>query len=519
MAEAPGFASPSGAGSDSRKKRPGCEPGAKNLPASAVQEVVAHGPPWPVSKRRPSTVTSHRSPNSILARAAVAALLGLLLPASARARSASLPGFTEVARRVRPSVVNLAITQNAPPPSSRRGPGGGPGGMDPFDDFFRRFFGERPGGGGPMPAQRSLGSGFIIDEDGYIATNAHVVNHASKVVVRLSDKAEYPAKIIGVDEKTDVALIKIENSKEHLVPVTFGDFSAKERVLGAGPYDDFIQTDAAINPGNSGGPLVDADGRVIGINAAISSRSGGNDGIGFAIPINLARGVLDQLRKSGKVERGWLGVSVQSVTPELAESFGLPESAGALVAAVSAGSPAEKAAIERGDVILAFNGTPIQESHQLPALVAQAPIGQQATVTVLRQGKRLEVPVNVVRQPDDIDEEESQPNGGGENGAGPTAGSAHALDPWGLRAMEITPEIARRNGLPVKRGVVINDVADGSAAAEAGIQPGDVLREVNRTPVTTLSDVRAALKKASRKDLLVLVQRGDATAFHVLKRN
>ena len=491
-------------------------------------------------------MTSHRSPNSILARAAVAALLGLLLPASARARSASLPGFTEVARRVRPSVVNLAITQNAPPPSSRRGPGGGPGGMDPFDDFFRRFFGERPGGGGPMPAQRSLGSGFIIDEDGYIATNAHVVNHASKVVVRLSDKAEYPAKIIGVDEKTDVALIKIENSKEHLVPVTFGDsnalevgewvmaigspfgleqtvtvgvVSAKERVLGAGPYDDFIQTDAAINPGNSGGPLVDADGRVIGINAAISSRSGGNDGIGFAIPINLARGVLDQLRKSGKVERGWLGVSVQSVTPELAESFGLPESAGALVAAVSAGSPAEKAAIERGDVILAFNGTPIQESHQLPALVAQAPIGQQATVTVLRQGKRLEVPVNVVRQPDDIDEEESQPNGGGENGAGPTAGSAHALDPWGLRAMEITPEIARRNGLPVKRGVVINDVADGSAAAEAGIQPGDVLREVNRTPVTTLSDVRAALKKASRKDLLVLVQRGDATAFHVLKRN
>ncbi len=491
-------------------------------------------------------MTSHRSPNSILARAAVAAILGLLLPASARARSASLPGFTEVARRVRPSVVNLAITQNAPPPSSRRGPGGGPGGMDPFDDFFRRFFGERPGGGGPMPAQRSLGSGFIIDEEGYIATNAHVVNHASKVVVRLSDKAEYPAKIIGVDEKTDVALIKIENSKEHLVPVTFGDsnalevgewvmaigspfgleqtvtvgvVSAKERVLGAGPYDDFIQTDAAINPGNSGGPLVDADGRVIGINAAISSRSGGNDGIGFAIPINLARGVLDQLRKSGKVERGWLGVSVQSVTPELAESFGLPEPAGALVAAVSAGSPAEKAAIERGDVILAFNGTPIQESHQLPALVAQAPIGQQATVTVLRQGKRLEVPVNVVRQPDDLDEEEAQPNGGGEDGAGPTAGSAHALDPWGLRAMEITPEIARRNGLPVKRGVVINDVADGSAAAEAGIQPGDVLREVNRTPVTSLSDVRAALKKTSRKDLLVLVQRGDATAFHVLKRN
>jgi serine protease Do len=419
--------------------------------------------------------------------------------------------------------------------------------MDPFDDFFRRFFGERPGGRGmgPLPAQRSLGSGFVIDTEGHIATNAHVVANASKVVVRFSDKSEYPAKIVGVDEKTDVALIKIENPKGELVPVSLGDsnalevgewvmaigspfgleqtvtvgvVSAKERVLGAGPYDDFIQTDAAINPGNSGGPLVDADGRVIGINAAISSRSGGNDGIGFAIPINLARGVLDQLKRSGKVERGWLGVSVQGVTPELAESFGLSEPSGALVAAVSSGSPAEKAGLERGDVILAFNGTTIQESHQLPALVAEAPIGRTATVTVLRAGKRIEVGVNVVRQPDDLDEEESRGDGGPGGDEAPGAGASKSLEPWGLATMEITPELARRNGLPVKRGVVVSDVAEGSAAAEAGIQPGDVLREVNRSPISSLADVRAALRKSAPKDLLVLVQRGDGTAFHVLKR-
>jgi len=493
---------------------------------------------------------THRRPIPPPSRAAFAAVLGLLLPAAlplpAAARSASLPGFTEVARRARPSVVNLAITQNAEPPRGRRGmgPPGMPPGMDPFDDFFRRFFGERPGGRGmgPMPAQRSLGSGFVIDTEGHIATNAHVVANASKVVVRFSDKSEYPAKIVGVDEKTDVALIKIENPKGALVPVTLGDsnalevgewvmaigspfgleqtvtvgvVSAKERVLGAGPYDDFIQTDAAINPGNSGGPLVDADGRVIGINAAISSRSGGNDGIGFAIPINLARGVLEQLKRSGKVERGWLGVSVQGVTPELAESFGLSEPTGALVAAVSAGSPAEKAGVERGDVILSFNGTTIQESHQLPALVAEAPIGRTATITVLRGGKRMDLGVNVVRQPDDLDEEES--GTGPAEGDEPTAGT-RSLEPWGIETMEITPELARRSGLPVKRGVVVSDVAMGSAAAEAGIRPGDVIREVNRTAVASLSELRAALRKSPRKDLLVLVQRGDDTAFHVLKR-
>ena len=461
----------------------------------------------------------------------LAALVPLATAASALARSADLPSFSQVAKETRPSVVNIAITQSAAP----QAPGGSQRGVpgDPFDDFFRRFFGDGRGG----PAQRSLGSGFVISSDGYIATNAHVVDRAGKVTVRLSDKHEYEAKIVGVDEKTDVALIKIETPKKPLTPVTFGDssaldvgewviaigspfgleqtvtvgvVSAKGRVLGAGPYDDFIQTDAAINPGNSGGPLLDGNGRVIGINTAISSRSGGNEGVGFAIPINLARNVLDQLREHGTVERGWLGVAVQGVTPDLAESFGLEEPTGALVAGVTEDSPAADAGIERGDIIVAFNGTRIDESHQLPTLVADALVGDKVAVTVLRKGQRRDLTVKIAKQPD-------QPEGGPVGRQGGSA-SVGALDEWGLRVTDITPEIARRNKLPVERGVVVSDVAMDSPAAEAGIRPGDVLREVNRTQVASVGEVRAALKDSQRSDVLLLLQRGSNTAFHVLKK-
>ena len=474
----------------------------------------------------------------------VAAVLAAL-PGSALSRPTDLPSFTGVARQVRPSVVNISITQAADPPPARfqgQGRGGPTGPGDPFDDFFRRFFNDPRGGGGVVP-QRSLGSGFVVSEDGYIATNAHVVEHAGKVTVRFADKREYDAKIVGVDPKTDVALLKVDHAREHLTPVSFGDsnslevgewvmaigspfgleqtvtvgvVSAKERVLGAGPYDDFIQTDAAINPGNSGGPLLDADGRVIGINAAISSRSGGNDGIGFAIPINLAKGVIDQLRAHGKVERGWLGVAVQSVTPDLADNFGLSEPIGALVAGVSPNGPAAKAGVERGDVIVAFNGTTISESHQLPALVADAPVGKAAHLTVLRGGKRIEIEARIARQPEDT--QAAVETGDAEAGVRPGAATG-GLEDWGLRLADITPQLARRNQLPVERGVVVADVAYDSPAADAGIQPGDVLREVNRTPVASLSDVRAAVHDPERNDVLLLVQRGTATAFHVLKRN
>ena len=448
-------------------------------------------------------------------------IVPLLHAPPARASVAGLPTFTGVAKSVSPSVVNISITSEVTP-------GGAQGQGDPF---FDRFFG---GQGGPRTA-RSLGSGFVLTADGYIATNAHVVNHASKVTVRLANKKEYPAKIIGVDEKTDVALIKIE-PKEDLQPVKLGDssnlevgewvmaigspfgleqtvtvgvVSAKARVLGAGPYDDFIQTDAAINPGNSGGPLVDGEGRVVGINTAISSRSGGNEGVGFAIPVALAKNILDQLRESGKVERGWLGIGIQDVTPELASSLDLGDAAGALVANISPDSPAEHAGVARGDVIVEFEGKPITESHQLPALVAESRIGSKAHLTVLRNGAKKTLDVTIAALPEDPERRLSSRDGG--------RGDDSAV--WGFAVADITPQIARGHRLARDHGVVVTDVEPEGPAAEAGIQPGDIVREVDRAPVESSSDLRKALQARKKDNVLLLVQRGDATSFQVLKRS
>jgi len=442
------------------------------------------------------------------------------LPAlPARASVAALPTFTGVARSVSPSVVNISITGEVKPAASQ----------GPADPFFDRYFG---GQGGPRKA-RSLGSGFVLTPDGYIATNAHVVAQAGKVIVRLANKKEYPAKVIGVDEKTDVALIKIE-PKEPLQPATLGDsnglevgewvmaigspfgleqtvtvgvVSAKARVLGAGPYDDFIQTDAAINPGNSGGPLVDGEGRVVGINTAISSRSGGNEGVGFAIPVALARTILDQLRESGKVERGWLGVGIQDVTPDLAISLDLGDATGALVANVSPGGPAARAGLERGDVIVEFAGKTITESHQLPALVAESRIGSTAHLTVLRGGERRTIDVTIASLPEEPERRVSARDGGDDGAA------------WGFAVADITPQLARGRGLARDRGVVVTDVAPDGPAAEAGIQPGDIVREVDRSPVETSADLRKALQSRKKDNVLLLVQRGEATSFQVLKRS
>src|SRR5919106_4083836 len=293
--------------------------------------------------------------------------------------SGQLPDFISLAKRMRPIVVNISTTQM----SEARGPQefGSPfGEEDPFNDFWRRFF------GGPVPRgpqrQRSLGSGFIIDGDGSIITNNHVVENAQKIVVKLADEQEYEAKVIGRDPKTDIAVIKIE-AKTKLTPANFGDsdglevgewvmaignpfgldstvtsgiVSAKGRHIGQGPYDNFIQTDASINPGNSGGPLINLRGEVVGINTAIFSRTGGNLGIGFAIPINLAKELLPQLKSKGKVTRGWLGVVIQRVTPEIAEGLGMEKTRGALVATVIEGSPADRAGVKTGDVIIEYNG-------------------------------------------------------------------------------------------------------------------------------------------------------------------
>jgi len=459
-------------------------------------------------------------------------------------RTGQLPSLSEAVKNVSPAVVNISTTQKMerrrarpfPMPGPGPGPGPGPnpgpnpfgGGDDPFEEFFRRFFGDRP----PPSQQRSLGSGFIISEDGYIITNHHVVGDADKITVRLSDKEEYDAKVVGSDEKTDIAVVKI-NSKTPLHPVplgssadlqvgdwvmaignpfgldqtvTAGIVSAKGRVIGAGPYDDFIQTDASINPGNSGGPLLNLKGEVVGINSAIFSQSGGNIGIGFAIPIDLAKSIVPQLREKGKVTRGWLGVSIQSVTPELAKSFGLKEPSGALVAEVTKDSPAEKAGFERGDIITAFNSAPIKDSHELPALVARTPVGEKAQVTILRGGKEKTLSVKL----GELSEQQAKAEGGGEESG----------ESWGMTVAGLSSEAARRFQLDRnKKGVVVTEVEPGSAAESAGIQPGDVIEEVNRQPVESVEDFNKAMGDAKDKEtLLLLARRGNFTSFFALRK-
>ncbi len=451
-------------------------------------------------------------------------------------RLGQVPTLSEVAKNASSAVVNISTTQKVerrrrmPPLGPMPGPGPGPspfGGEDPFEEFFRRFFGDRP----PPGQQRSLGSGFSVSEDGYIITNHHVVGDADRITVRLSDKEEYDAKVVGTDEKTDIAVVKIEPKHPlHPVPlgsssdlqvgdwvmaignpfgldqtVTAGIVSAKGRVIGAGPYDDFIQTDASINPGNSGGPLLNLKGEVVGINSAIFSQSGGNIGIGFAIPIDLAKAIVNQLKEKGKVTRGWLGVSIQSVTPELAKSFGLQEPTGALVAEVTKDSPAEKAGFERGDIITAFNDTSIKDSHELPALVARTPVGEKAQVTVLRGGKERTLTVTL----GELTEQQARAERAEESG-----------ESWGMTVANLSADAARRFQLdPNKKGVVVTELEPGSSAEVAGIQPGDVIEEVNRQPIESVEDFNKAMTDAKDKDtLLLLARRGNFTSFFALRK-
>jgi len=464
---------------------------------------------------------------------------------TAAAAGANLPNFADLAEALRPAVVNISTTApvEAPPhmgmgpggpgprqfgPPGQQGPGG-PGQGDPFHEFwepFERYF-------GPMPRQqkqRSLGSGFILDSHGLIMTNNHVVENAEEIVVQTASDKEYKAKVVGRDPKTDLAVIKIEaengddlkpvvlgNSDELRVgdwifaignpfglsnTVTAGIVSAKGRYIGQGSYDDFIQTDAAINPGNSGGPLVNLKGEVVGINSAIFSRSGGNIGIGFAIPINLAKELLPQLQEKGKVTRGWLGVYIQRVTPEIAESLKLDSAHGALVADVMNDTPAAEAGVEVGDVIVEFDGHPVKESTDLPLIVARTPIGKSADVKLIRNGKAQTVSVKIGEQK----EEEVQVAGGGGG-------------ELGLAVQNLTPDIAESLGIdPKTKGVVVAGIEPGSAADEAGLQRGDVILEVNRQSVENESAYKRALKKTEKgKTVLLLVRRGENTIFMALK--
>ncbi|MCW5892881.1 MAG: DegQ family serine endoprotease [bacterium] len=452
----------------------------------------------------------------------------------------TLPDFADLAAAISPSVVNVSTTQEVRGrpqpfggPGGPGGPGapGGPGGEDdPFQEFFgpfERFFGQPRR---PFKA-RSLGSGFVIDGSGYIITNNHVVENADEIMVRTSTGKELKAKVVGRDPKTDIALLRVESNGTQLVPVRIGDskklrvgewvlaignpfglentvtsgiVSALGRHINQGPYDDFIQTDAAINPGNSGGPLVNTKGEVVGINTAIFSRGGGNIGIGFAIPIDLASEIIPQLKEKGRVTRGWLGVMIQKVTPDIAESLGLEEPRGALVADVVKDGPAEAAGIKVGDVIVDFDGKKVSDSAELPLLVARTGIGKAVTVKVIRDKKVESVSVTIA----ELKEEDEAAAGG--------PGSA---DDLGLALQTLTPDLAENLGLDRNmKGVVVTQVEPSGPAAEAGLRRGDVILEVNRTVVKDVSTFQKLVGDAGKgKSLLFLVRRGDNTIFLAVK--
>lgn len=435
-----------------------------------------------------------------------------------------LPDFVVLSKKIKPLVVNISTTQVSETRGSQEF--GSPFGEDdPFNEFWRRFF------GGPIPRgpqrQRSLGSGFIIDSDGSILTNNHVVENAQKIVVRLADEQEYEAKVIGRDAKTDIAVIKIEAQKALAVAslgdsdrlevgewvvaignpfgldstVTSGIVSAKGRHIGQGPYDNFIQTDASINPGNSGGPLINLRGEVIGINTAIFSRTGGNIGIGFAIPINLVKELLPQLRGKGKVTRGYLGVLIQKVTPEIAESLAMDRARGALVANVSKAGPAEKAGVKVGDVIVEFDGSEIKDSGDLPIIVARTPVDKKVKMKVLRDKKEVTLTAAV----GELKDEE-------------VVASVPEKGELGLTVQRLTPQIAESLGLDKTEGVVVTAVEPTSAAEEGGIRRGDVIVEINRKQVRTVEDYKKAVAGIRKgKGVLFLVRRGESTLFLALK--
>lgn len=444
------------------------------------------------------------------------------LPATTSSQYLSLPSFADLASRVSPAVVNIKVTsiEKTTLPNELFG------GDFPF-----------PGFGWNIPRQpeqfkrQGTGSGFIIQKDGVILTNNHVVENAQQITVTLSDKAQYKAKILGRDPKTDLAVLKIEpksdlpavslgNSEALRVgdwvmaigdpfgltnTVTTGIVSAKGRTIGSGPYDSFIQTDASINPGNSGGPLFNLAGEVVGINTAIYSQSGGNIGIGFAIPINLVKRLVPQLETKGTVTRGWLGVSVQPVTSELARSFGLKQAEGALVGDVMARGPAKKAGIERGDVIVGYDGKKVADSANLPMLVAATPVGKTVPVEIIRKGKMTTVDVEIGR----LDDQTAALN--------PEAEKSE----WGLALQNIVPDERNQMGLSGEAGVRVAAVMPGSPAADAGIQPGDVILEVNHVSVRSVNGVKDEVAKAtSDKPPLLLVRRADgSTMFVALARN
>jgi serine protease Do len=419
--------------------------------------------------------------------------------------------WVTVAKTDTPAVVNISTAQVVKNPFR----GGSPFG----DEFFGQFFGELP----KNFKRESLGSGFIIRADGLIVTNNHVVENATEITVKLADGRRFPGKVVGRDAKTDLALLKVSASNLPVLAlgdsdrlqigepvaaignpfglegtITTGIVSAKGRVIGEGPYDSFIQTDASINPGNSGGPLVNMAGQVIGVNTAIYSQSGGSMGIGFAIPINLAKSVLPQVEAKGRVTRGWLGVGIQPITPELAKALHLANDEGALVGQVTAGSPAAKAGVQPGDVIVQYDGHPIRKTSDLPLLVAETPVGKTVRLEVRRDWK----PVSLTAQIAELAESAA------------VATTEPTQDRLGLSVEPLTAALAKRLEIRDHAGVAVRAVADGSPAEQAGIQAGDVIVEANRKPLRSVADLRSVLAASKPGEtVLFLIHRKDARVF------
>ncbi len=476
----------------------------------------------------------------------VAAPLWRELPAatpSAGPTAAPVTTLAPLIKQLKPAVVNVSTTTvtkghprvpGYPRGGPQGGPQGGPGGQ--WEEFFERFYGQPRDN--PDFRSNSLGSGFIINRDGYILTNNHVVGDATEIKVRLSDGREFTAKVVGKDPPTDIALIRLEKAPHDLPTVALGDsdeleqgdfvlalgnpfglsgsasfgmVSAKARSLQNGPFDDFIQTDAAINPGNSGGPLFNMKGEVVGINTAIVSPQIGQ-GIGFAVPISLAKQLLPQLEKGTKIARGYLGVTVGDLTPDLARAFGLGDGVkGAVVQDVIASAPAGKAGVKAGDVVTAVNGKAVKDRGELTRTVASINPGGKANLTVLRKGKKSEITVTVGTRPD----EEALAKGDGmDDGeqSGEAAGAKGAK--LGVRLQSLTPEMRQQMKLDGDVGVLIAEVAPDGAAARAGIQRGDVILEVAQDAVGRPEQVVAAVSKAKPGDVLLLrVKRGSQATF------
>lgn len=460
----------------------------------------------------------------------LALLLSLIffLTAGAVGVSANGPSnFTELAKKAAPSVVNISTERTVSGGGNVYRHFFGPEGGDPFfDEFFRQF-----GGGQEQErTERSLGSGFILDDSGYIVTNNHVIEGADKILVRLNDGREFDATVQGRDPNTDLALIKIDaGEKLATLPlgdsdaievgswvlavgspfgleqtVTAGIISAKGRVIGSGPFDNFLQTDASINPGNSGGPLIDMEGRVVGVNTAIVR---GGQGIGFAIPINMARDVVEQLKASGAVSRGWIGITVQSVDKKLADYYDLGSAGGVLVAKVLPDYPAQKAGMQEGDIIVAVNGVKVKDQNQLVKEVSAVKPGQTAEVEILRDGKSQTLKIVTASRPDSIAAEGS-----------PAATQENAM---GARVSELTPELRQQYRLSdADKGLLVAAVENRSPAQKAGLQQGDLIMEINRTAVDASADLKVAwdkLKKGESLDMLIKKAGGLRTVVKIEK--